>query len=314
MPRLLPFLLVASLVVIAASAFAEEQEDAVAEITLNEALANPAADPEARRRKGKQGGKKRKAKRGKKGKKGKRNNKRKNKKGGKAKNANKRVCGSGRATAQCGLDAVEALKYEGSVVDNFITQKKRALNFKGLVDKKKEKKENFANATDNMLDALGGNAASPVCSMTSLRMSRASSAEAIANYDTLKNCTTTIESDCGIANGTVDEAALEACDVIMSAIKTKNKECCAEADANAKCACFAKAAEMVAAAKTGDCKAKGVAANKAMKAQKSKCTKAFGVCNKAEAMASGLINICLGGEDMSATTAAAATTASARRW
>jgi hypothetical protein len=43
-----------------------------------------------------------------------------------------------------------------------------------------------------------------------------------------------------------------------------------------------------------------------MKASKKTCTTAFAVCNKAEAAASGLINICLGGEDMTVTEAATA--------
>ena len=146
MARLLPFLLVASLVVIAASgshryvgqvfntkyysltAFDDEQEDSLDEIMVNEALADPVAYPEAKKGKGR----KRKNKKGNKGKK-----QRKNKGNKKRKNSR---CSTGRAAAQCGVDVVEALKFEGSVVDNFITQKKRALNFKGLVDKKKEKK------------------------------------------------------------------------------------------------------------------------------------------------------------------------------
>jgi len=306
--------LVASLVVIAASAFAEEQEDSVAEISLNAALADPAADPEAgrmRRRKGRKNATK------KKGKNGRRNNKKKAKKNmkgkgkrnlkGKQQKTKERGCAR-QKTAQCGVDAVEALKFEGSVVDNFITQKKRALNFKGIVDKKKGKKANFANATDNMLDALGGNSTAPVCSMSALRLSRKSAADATANYDTLKNCTINIESDCGIANGTIDEAGLETCNVTIFAIKTKNAECIAKATADEKCACFAEAAVLVATAKAGDCKKMGVDANKAMKTQKKKCVTAFAVCNKAEAAASGLINVCLGGEDV---TAAAATTAAA---
>jgi hypothetical protein len=118
-----------------------------------------------------------------------------------------------------------------------------------------------------------------------------------------------------IANGTIDEAGLETCNETIFAIKTKNAECIAKATADEKCACFAEAAVLIAAVKAGDCKKMGVDANKAMKDSKKKCTAAFAVCNKAEAAASGLINICLGGEDMSATTAAAAaTTASARRW
>lgn len=316
MARLLPFLLVASLVVIAASAFSEEQEDSLAEIKLNEALAEPAADAarrgkgsrrqrKIRQRNGNKGRNGKKARNGKKSRngkkvrkgkkvskknkkgkaprkqnKGKKNNQGKKNKGKKTRKTMKSGCMSRAKSAQCGVDAVEALKFEGSVVDNFITQKKRALNFKGIVEKKQGKKANFANATSNMLDALGGNSTAPVCKMAALRLTRASAAEATANYATLAACTTSIETDCGIANGTIDEAGLETCNETIFAIKTKNAECIAKATADEKCACFAEAAVLVAAVKAGNCKQMGIDANKAMKASKKTCVSASGFATR----------------------------------
>ena len=97
-----------------------------------------------------------------------------------------------------------------------------------------------------------------------------------------------------MANGTVDEMALDTCETELRAIKTKNEECY-KADPKKKCGCFAEAMALVEAAKSGSCKQLAKDANKAMKEKKITCLGGFKECKKAEDAASGFINVCLGG-------------------
>jgi len=280
MTRFLPFLLAIFMLTIITSAFDEiDENDEISEMVFSNSMAEAYAYPEERR-----------------------NNKRKmknKKKAKKNKNKNKKHRGQGKKCGRiddttCLANLEEAMDFEGSVVANFLAQKARALNWMKLVGNKKMKNANFASATASMLEALGGDADAPKCSMSAAKLSFRSADEALTNFNTLKNCSISIQSECMVANGTVDEMALDSCEVELRAIKTKNEECC-KAEAEEKCACFQEAMTLVKAAKNGSCKQLAKDANKAMKERKTACLGEFKECKKAEDAASGFINVCLGG-------------------
>merc|ERR1712055_1122861 len=112
-------------------------------------------------------------------------------------------CGTSGVNDTCLLNAVNALNFEKNQIQNFFKQKARLENQNKVTGNKKGKKGEFEDAAKYMLTAIGGNISTPTCGDNSSRTERAA-ADAVTTYNTLINCSATIQEACDMPNGTIN--------------------------------------------------------------------------------------------------------------
>merc|ERR1719239_849696 len=208
-------------------------------------------------------------------------------------------CGTSGVNDTCLLNAVNALNFEKNQIQNFFKQKARLENQDKVTGNKKGKKGEFEDAAGYMLTAIGGNISSPSCGENSTRAQRAA-ADAVSTYNTLINCSATIQEACDMPNGTINATFNANCADIYNKSKTASEDCRSNKDytnnGSAACNCWEKAAIGIVIAKTEGCTKKGKEQAVAVRKQKTKCINAFSACKKAEDAAVALIYTCMSGE------------------
>merc|ERR1712032_190533 len=154
-------------------------------------------------------------------------------------------CGTSGVNDTCLLNAVNALNFEKNQIQNFFKQKARLENQDKVTGNKKGKKGEFEDAAGYMLTAIGGNISSPSCGENSTRAQRAA-ADAVTTYNTLINCSATIQEACDMPNGTINATFNANCADIYNKSKTASEDCRSNKDytnnGSAACNCWEKAA------------------------------------------------------------------------
>merc|ERR1712222_224267 len=169
-------------------------------------------------------------------------------------------CGTSGVNDTCLLNAVNALNFEKNQIQNFFKQKARLENQDKVTGNKKGKKGEFEDAAGYMLTAIGGNISSPSCGENSTRAQRAA-ADAVTTYNTLINCSATIQEACDMPNGTINATFHGNCADIYNKSKTASDDCRSNKDytnnGSAACNCWEKAAIGIVIAKAEGCTKKG---------------------------------------------------------
>ena len=87
-------------------------------------------------------------------------------------NRHKKPCtGKHSASDRCWLNIVTSMKFEGSIVANFMSQINRFNATKSMLKKKASKFKKFAQTAKDFVNALGGNLTVPVCGRYELSLS-----------------------------------------------------------------------------------------------------------------------------------------------
>merc|ERR1711976_952038 len=94
------------------------------------------------------------------------------------------------STTFCPAERAQALNLMYNKVANFFKQLQRAKNFGKIMEKKKGKKDDFANDAAILEDAVGGNLSAPACTR------RERSSDAQDKGELLKNCSNSIKESC----------------------------------------------------------------------------------------------------------------------
>jgi len=265
------------------------------------------------KRKNRKDTKKKKKKKGKKGK-GERKKKNKNKTKGTGLRGNKggrqsppagaaggdwSSCGETGVNDTCLINVVNALSFEKNQIQNFFKQKARFENQGKTTKNKLGKKGEFEDAAKYMLQAIGGDINNVTCGENTTRSSRAAKS-AGDTYNLLNNCSATIKEACSIPNNTVNTTFNAECATVYTLSKRAADDCRTNnaytTNGSAACNCWEKAAIGITIAKDKGCTKAGKKQAQAVKANKTKCLKAFGVCKKAEDAAIALIHTCMSGE------------------
>merc|ERR1712222_298971 len=204
-------------------------------------------------------------------------------------------CGPSGVNDTCLLNAVNALNFEKNQIQNFFKQKARLENQDKVTGNKKGKKGEFEDAAGYMLTAIGGNISSPSCGENSTRAQRAA-ADAVTTYNTLINCSATIQEACDMPNGTINATFNANCADIYNKSKTASEDCRSNKDytnnGSAACNCWEKAAIGIVIAKAEGCTKKEKKRTRKEKKKAQKCINAFSACKKAEDAAVALIYTC----------------------
>merc|ERR1712180_138986 len=133
-------------------------------------------------------------------------------------------CGTSGVNDTCLLNAVNALNFEKNQIQNFFKQKARLENQNKVTGNKKGKKGEFEDAAKYMLTAIGGNISSPTCGENTTRSLRAT-ADAVATYNTLINCSASIHEACDMPNGTINATFNANCADIYNKSKVASDDC-----------------------------------------------------------------------------------------
>lgn len=208
----------------------------------------------------------------------------------------------------CLTNLKAAMKYDRDKITTFKNQLERAESFDKIIGKKAEKSDDFFNSTTYLLIALGGNVSSLNCSGNPTK-----SEDAIENYNTLANCSTTISTSCLIPSLTAPNfTELNVCKDFYADVEAKNDACLKMKTSNGTelCECWSKAAGLVVDAKTktktGTCDAQ--TSSKDLLTTKKTCLEAFQDCKKAEDSSVFYIMTCAGSSNLSFNTTATNTT------
>jgi len=189
----------------------------------------------------------------------------------------KRTNGCARqSTTFCPAEKAMALNLMYNKVANFFKQVNRAKNFAKIMEKKKGKKDDFANDAAILEDAVGGNLSAPACT----RAGRSSDAK--DQGELLKNCSNSIEESC--ADVTINTTVTGDCDTKMKAFETKVTECKTSDD----CTCWTAALAM----KSDLTPCNALDELNRVKALKDSCVSNFGDCKKAQDSAVELTATC----------------------
>merc|ERR1712072_1160384 len=226
-------------------------------------------------------------------------------------------CGTSGVNDTCLLNAVNSLNFEKNQIQNFFKQKARLENQNKVTGNKKGKKGEFEDAAGYMLTAIGGNISSPTCGENSTRSARAA-ADAVSTYNTLINCSASIQEACDMPNGTINATFNANCAQIYNLSKIASDDCRSNSaytnNGSAACNCWEKAAIGIVIAKKEGCTKKSGEQAKAVKRQKKKCIDAFSACKKAEDAAVALIHTCMSGEVNTNASSAEKDLATGRLW
>jgi len=208
-------------------------------------------------------------------------------------------CGETGVNDTCLINVVNALSFEKNQIQNFFKQKARFENQGKTTKNKLGKKGEFEDAAKYMLQAIGGDINNVTCGENTTRSSRAAKS-AGDTYTLLNNCSATIREACSIPNNTVNTTFNAECATVYTLSKRAADDCRTNTayttNGSAACNCWEKAAIGITIAKEKGCTTAGKKQAQAVKANKTKCLKAFGVCKKAEDAAIALIHTCMSGE------------------
>jgi len=208
-------------------------------------------------------------------------------------------CGATGVNDTCLTNVVNALSFEKNQIQNFFKQKARFENQGKTTKNKLGKKGEFEDAAKYMLQAIGGDINNVTCGENTTRSSRAAKS-AGDTYNLLNNCSATIREACSIPNNTVNTTFNAECATVYTLSKRAADDCRTNkaytTNGSAACNCWEKAAIGITIAKDKGCTTAGKKQAQAVKANKNKCLKAFGVCKKAEDAAIALIHTCMSGE------------------
>jgi len=208
-------------------------------------------------------------------------------------------CGETGVNDTCLINVVNALSFEKNQIQNFFKQKARFENQGKTTKNKLGKKGEFEDAAKYMLQAIGGDINNVTCGENTTRSSRAAKS-AGDTYNLLNNCSATIREACSIPNNTVNTTFNAECATVYTLSKRAADDCRTNkaytTNGSAACNCWEKAAIGITIAKDKGCTTAGKKQAQAVKANKNKCLKAFGVCKKAEDAAIALIHTCMSGE------------------
>jgi len=272
--------------------------DALANVEIDENLADPESRRRRRKKKGKKNGKKVKRNRRKKNKNKKKarrnkNKKKANKKRNKQKNGKGRRVRKMKAARQetCGC-AVNLWKYRDVMVKygNYEKQFKRITKFKGLGEKKLAKKGGFAKGATYLKESGGGDSDNLTCNGASTN----NAAKQIKNLTTfIENCTDHINDVCNTSmpKPPPDNETKPCLDAIAS-FKAIMTNCTKDKNDGAKlCTCVGNKAlpNLTETINSCDLSKKYL---KNFVAYKGNCIKAFGDCRKYEDEVGGAVATC----------------------
>merc|ERR1712233_174315 len=252
-------------------------------------------------RKKKNGGKKKKLKKGK--------NKRKKNKGKKRK-TKQNTCPTREVNYECMQAALDAMLFEQAQITNYLKQAKLLERHQDLSGNKAGKKDQFKEAEDHLLWAVGGNMSSPKCGPNDTSSSKYNSSLyeyemnlAKESYAILINCSNAIHAACNISNlETYDQDGhaenMTICRNLKNEAIANNNRCQnLTEDVSAQCDCWLNQTVLIAKIKEFKCNTKDK--QKEVTKFKKKCIETFQACKKMEDKSVESVYYCMEDHSMS---------------
>jgi len=171
---------------------------------------------------------------------------------------------------------------------NFINQYKRIQSFNKTINSKLSKSEVFSNASSYLLSALGGDISNISCGDSGTN-DTSNATLALATYNILNNCKTSITTNCSMSDSLVPDAVLSNFEVFclkqFYKAKEKSDECRTGSEystnGTAACLCWNNVASIISNVKnSGDCVASSY--SKKVKKFKEACVETFSECRQQE--------------------------------
>jgi len=197
----------------------------------------------------------------------------------------------------CKENAVAYLSFEKNQILNFYKQRTRMNNHNQTTANNLEKKGEFKDAAKSFLHSLGGDISNPRCGDAGTNSSTRSLKSSHNTYDTLQNCSNSIQEACTINKETpFNQTKIDNCAFTFDQMKAAGTDCRTNSDyrnnRTAACDCWEKAAAGIEYAKKKGCISLASNTAKKVKEAKNKCLTAFAICKKAEDSANSLIHSC----------------------
>merc|ERR1712012_1103584 len=224
-------------------------------------------------------------------KKGKKNKNKKKKKSGKKKKFRQSTCSSGTANRTCMEAAILGMQFERDQITNYLKQSKLLSRHQTLSGNKADKHDEFKEAKDHLLWAIGGNWSDPKCGPNDTSTSKYNSTKyaeelqlAKTAHDVLENCSVAVRAACNISNlndhnATSVSTNTALCEDMMKDAIAANTLCQKlTTDVDAQCLCWINQTIVIQRIKEQKCQQKDN--QKKVTKFKNNCIKTFSACKQ----------------------------------
>merc|ERR1711868_242432 len=238
----------------------------------------------------------------------KKNKSKKNK--GKKRKTKQNTCPTREVNYECMQAALDAMLFEQAQITNYLKQAKLLERHQDLSGNKAGKKDQFKEAEDHLLWAVGGNMSSPKCGPNDTSSSKYNSSLyeyemnlAKESYAILINCSNAIHAACNISNlETYDQDGhaenMTICRNLKNEAIANNNRCQnLTEDVSAQCDCWLNQTVLIAKIKEFKCNTKDK--QKEVTKFKKKCIETFQACKKMEDKSVESVYYCMEDHSMS---------------
>merc|ERR1712227_867906 len=245
--------------------------------------------------------------------KGKKNKEKKNKSKknkGKKRKTKQNTCPTREVNYECMQAALDAMLFEQAQITNYLKQARLLERHQDLSGNKAGKKDQFKEAEDHLLWAVGGNMSSPKCGPNETSSSKYNSSLyeyemnlAKESYAILINCSNAIHAACNISNlETYDQDGhaenMTICRNLKNEAIANNNRCQnLTEDVSAQCDCWLNQTVLIAKIKEFKCNTKDK--QKEVTKFKKKCIETFQACKKMEDKSVESVYYCMEDHSMS---------------
>merc|ERR1711868_147371 len=238
----------------------------------------------------------------------KKNKSKKNK--GKKRKTKQNTCPTREVNYECMQAALDAMLFEQAQITNYLKQAKLLERHQDLSGNKAGKKDQFKEAGDHLLWAVGGNMSSPKCGPNDTSSSKYNSSLyeyemnlAKESYAILINCSNAIHAACNISNlETYDQDGhaenMTICRNLKNEAIANNNRCQNLTEVvSAQCDCWLNQTVLIAKIKEFKCNTKDK--QKEVTKFKKKCIETFQACKKMEDKSVESVYYCMEDHSMS---------------